>query len=104
REARERVGGTLTLAALDLLVERLGARLEPGELPASLRGDGSRRHGPDGDRGQRRREPRARGHSEARANPEAPASLASPSTRTTSPSTTWRSPARITTLSSLFAS
>src|SRR6185295_8779087 len=101
RETRERVGGTLTLAALDLLVERLGARLEPGELPASLRGDGSRRHGPDG---ERRREPRARGHSEARANPEAPASLASPSTRTTSPSTTWRSPARITTLSSLFAS
>src|SRR5262249_7782940 len=38
-------------------------------------------------------------HSDARAKPFAPASLARPRTRTTSPSTTCRSPARITTFS-----
>src|SRR5262249_54617372 len=104
-EAGENAGCPLALAAVEQLVEGAAALLELGEcrplagLVAVDRRPAARRHQRDDRDGE------AQGfHSDASAKPVAPASLASPRTRTTSPSTTCRSPARITTLSGLRAS
>src|SRR5262249_28817456 len=86
----------LAIAALKEIVEVPAALLERRRV----RRPGRQRERSD----QQKRAGAAEDHSEARAKPLAPASLARPSTRTTSPRTTWRSPARITTLSLVFAS
>src|SRR5262249_54351550 len=82
----------ILLATLEELVEALAPSLELAR--------GLRRPRP-GDQQDGERRDAASAHSEARAKPLAPASLARPSTRTTSPSTTCRSPARMTTFSLL---
>src|SRR5881409_3363594 len=96
------VAAALALPVLEERIEGAAPLLELGERRALAALLGGRRRRGRQRRGQRRE--RARPHSEARAKPVAPASLASPSTRTTSPSTTCRSPASTTTLSGLRAS
>src|SRR5262249_36194512 len=84
------------VAALEQIVEAPAALLERRHV--------RRRRAQRERRDQDERASPAVDHSEARAKPVAPASLARPSTRTTSPRTTCRSPARITTFSLVFPS
>ena len=96
--------GPLPIAMLEELVEGLAPLLETRELSAIGVAALRAREPGRSSRGEQRRERNppdeapAR-HSEARAKPVAPASFASPSTRTTSPRITSRSPASTTTLS-----
>src|SRR5262249_46321677 len=95
-QVRPHRGGTLAVAVLQQLVEALAPLFQRRHVGRSRRQPERR---PEDER-----DGAASDHSEARAKPVAPASLARPSTRTTSPRTTWRSPARITTFSLVLAS